>query len=160
MAVNATLGSAQLPFHLPASKTSLRSQRSSFWRWSCTDCVHICLGGFKSKSHSGFISLSLSLPSVLSYKSVSTVFSLFLRADPRREMFLIPLRSEWIQSSCFCSLPQNTFFGSHVYLHSSNSTFCNVLFHSCINHSALPFLGHRLQIDYLSGVQCNDRRPS
>ena len=38
-----------------------------FWRWGCTDCAHICLGCFQSKSHNGLISPRFSLPSVLSY---------------------------------------------------------------------------------------------
>lgn len=120
------------------------------------DCVYICVCGFLSKSHNRH-HLSRSHPAFCAVLQDSQIcvqcvlFVLSHRPEMRAVMIFVLLRM---------SESHNTSFGSHVYLHSSNSTFCNVLFHSRINHSALPFLGHRPQIDYISGVQCNDRRPS
>lgn len=84
MAVNATLCCWSF-----RSTCQLQRQVSEgrFWRWSRTDCVHICLGGFNSKSHNGLISLSLILPSVLSYKTAThCVHSLLFVLSHRFEM--------------------------------------------------------------------------
>ena len=133
-----------------------------FWRWSHTQTVWISVWVVLISNHTIGLSVPVS-PCLLCChtqqpRTACAPFSLFSHTDTRWENTIDFILLSSCGESSFC-LPQNTSSGSHVYLRSSNSTFCNVLFHSCINHSALPYLGHRLQIDYLSGVQCNDGRP-
>lgn len=135
-----------------------------FWRWNLYRLCAYLFGWVSVPNHTMGLSLAVSSCLLCCHmrqpNTVCTVFSLFFHtgSDEKRKTMISSFESAVREpASHFHSLPQNTIiFGSHVYLHPSNFTFCNVLFHSRINHSALPFLGHRLQIDYLSGVQCND----